>query len=77
MIRLVTGPLGTGKSYYGVRKAVEGLERGKIVITNFAMEDDWVARSFGAASSARTRPSWRSGSRASKLATTASKRCLS
>ncbi len=44
MIRLVTGPLGTGKSYYGVKKAVEAMERGKIVITNFGMEPDWVAQ---------------------------------
>ena len=42
VIRLVTGPLGTGKSYYGVRKAVEAMERGKIVVTNFGMEADWV-----------------------------------
>jgi hypothetical protein len=42
IIRLVTGPLGTGKSYYGVRKAVEAMQRGKIVITNFSMEPDWV-----------------------------------
>lgn len=42
MIRLVTGPLGTGKSYYAVRKAVEALKLGKMVVTNFAMADDWV-----------------------------------
>lgn len=42
IIRLVTGPLGTGKTYYGVRKAVEAMERGKVVVTNFAMEPDWV-----------------------------------
>lgn len=42
MIRLVTGPLGTGKSYYGVRKAAQGLREGKLVCTNFDMVDDWV-----------------------------------
>jgi hypothetical protein len=41
MIRLVTGPLGTGKSYYGVRKAVESLRQGKLVATNFDMVEDW------------------------------------
>ncbi len=38
---VVTGPLGAGKSYYGVRKAVESLERGKMVITNFRMTPEW------------------------------------
>lgn len=38
---MVTGPLGAGKSYYGVRKAVEALEAGKIVVTNFGMVPDW------------------------------------
>lgn len=42
MIRLVTGPLGTGKSYYGVRKAVESMRHGKLVATNFDLADDWV-----------------------------------
>jgi hypothetical protein len=42
MIRLVTGPLGTGKSYYGVRKAAQALREGKLVATNFDMVDDWV-----------------------------------
>jgi zonular occludens toxin Zot len=41
LIRLVTGPLGTGKSYYGVRKAVESLRHGKLVATNFDMAADW------------------------------------
>ena len=41
MIRLVTGPLGTGKSYYGVRKAVQALHSGKLVATNFDMSPDW------------------------------------
>jgi hypothetical protein len=42
VIRLVTGPLGTGKSYYGVRKAVEGLREGKLVATNFDLVPDWI-----------------------------------
>jgi zonular occludens toxin Zot len=42
MIRLVTGPLGTGKSYYGVRKAVQSIREGKLVATNFDMAPDWV-----------------------------------
>ncbi len=42
MIRLVTGPLGTGKSYYGVRKAAQAIREGKLVATNFDMVDDWV-----------------------------------
>ncbi len=42
MIRLVTGPLGTGKSYYGVRKAVQAILNGKLVATNFDLVDDWV-----------------------------------
>lgn len=44
MIRLVTGPLGTGKSYYGVRKAVQAIVNGKLVATNFDMQPDWVDR---------------------------------
>ncbi len=42
MIRLVTGPLGTGKSYYGVRKATQAIREGKLVATNFDMVEDWV-----------------------------------
>lgn len=44
MIRLVTGPLGTGKSYYGVRKAAQAMRDGKLVATNFDLVDDWVDR---------------------------------
>jgi Zonular occludens toxin (Zot) len=42
LIRLVTGPLGTGKSYYGVRKAAQAMREGKLVATNFDMSADWV-----------------------------------
>lgn len=44
MIRLVTGPLGTGKSYYGVRKAAQAIREGKMVATNFDLVDDWVGQ---------------------------------
>jgi adenosyl cobinamide kinase/adenosyl cobinamide phosphate guanylyltransferase len=43
-ISLVTGPLGTGKSFYAIRKAVDSLESGKVVITNFPMSPDWTDR---------------------------------
>jgi hypothetical protein len=42
MIRLVTGPLGTGKSYYGVRKACDAIREGRLVVTNFALSPDWI-----------------------------------
>jgi len=41
---MVTGPLGAGKSYYGTRKAVEALERGKVVVTNFRLQPEWHER---------------------------------
>lgn len=44
MIRLVTGPLGTGKSYYMVKTGVEALESGKMLVTNFDLEPDWARR---------------------------------
>lgn len=44
MIRLVTGPLGTGKSYYAVRKCAARLRNGKLVVTNFDLADDFVDR---------------------------------
>ena len=43
-IAAVTGPLGCGKGIFAVRKAVDALERDKIVITNFDMEPDWIDR---------------------------------
>ncbi len=42
MIRLVTGPLGTGKSYYGTRKAAQAIREGKMVATNFDLVPDWI-----------------------------------
>lgn len=44
MIALVTGTPGAGKSYYAVRQAVEALEQGKVVVTNFQMQADWIER---------------------------------
>lgn len=44
IVRLVTGPLGTGKSYYGVRMATDALMQGALVATNFDMSPDWVDR---------------------------------
>jgi|GEM_PF-2944402 len=41
---MVTGPLGAGKSFYGVRKAADAIEQGKFVVTNFAMVDGWTER---------------------------------
>lgn len=38
----VTGPLGCGKSWFAVRKIVEALEKDKVVITNFDLQEDWV-----------------------------------
>lgn len=43
-IDLVTGPLGTGKSYYMVRKGVEYLLDDKIAIFNFALAPDFAER---------------------------------
>lgn len=47
MIRLVTGPLGTGKSAYGVRKAADAFRAGKLVATNFDLREDWAQRIAG------------------------------
>ena len=41
---MVTGPLGAGKSFYGIRKAADAIEAGKFVVTNFAMSEDWTER---------------------------------
>jgi zona occludens toxin len=44
VIAIVTGPPGSGKSYYAVRKMIDSLEAGKYVATNLALEDDWIPR---------------------------------
>ena len=41
MIAYVTGPLGAGKSYYGCRKIAEALLKGKAVLTNVQLSDNW------------------------------------
>ena len=41
MIAIVTGPPGAGKSFYAVRKLAEALERGKPVVTNIPLREDW------------------------------------
>lgn len=41
-ITLVTGPLGSGKSFYMVREAVNAIRQGRMVITNFRMHPDWL-----------------------------------
>jgi hypothetical protein len=43
-IDLVTGPLGTGKSYYLVRKGVEYLQDGKMAVFNFELAPDFSER---------------------------------
>jgi adenosyl cobinamide kinase/adenosyl cobinamide phosphate guanylyltransferase len=44
VIVLVTGPLGSGKSYYAVRKIVDAAESGKAVATNVPLVEDWPKR---------------------------------
>lgn len=41
MIHYVTGPLGAGKSYYGCRKMAEALLKGKAVLTNVQLVENW------------------------------------
>jgi zona occludens toxin len=60
-IYLVTGPPGTGKSWYCIRTMFRGLERGKYVATNVELKDGWAEKL-----AARRRP-W-SKSQASHLA---------
>ena len=43
-IDLVTGPLGTGKSYFMVRKGVEYLRDGKMAVFNFELAPDFAER---------------------------------
>jgi zona occludens toxin (predicted ATPase) len=44
VIAIVTGPPGSGKSFYAVRKIIDSLEAGKFVATNLAMREDWIDR---------------------------------
>jgi zona occludens toxin len=44
VIAIVTGPPGSGKSFYAVRKMIDQLERGRYVATNLALEPDWIER---------------------------------
>lgn len=44
MIALVTGPPGSGKSYYAVRKLAQALEAGKYVATNVELAPDAARR---------------------------------
>lgn len=41
MIATVTGPPGAGKSFYAVRKAVDAVESGRYLVTNFPLVDGW------------------------------------
>lgn len=41
MIAYVTGPLGAGKTYYGCRKIADGLLKGKVVLTNVQLAENW------------------------------------
>jgi hypothetical protein len=40
-LNYVTGPMGAGKSYFGVRQIVRAIMRGKYVITNVLLREDW------------------------------------
>jgi hypothetical protein len=44
VIYYVTGILGSGKSYYGVRKLARGLLEGKAVVSNIRLADGWEER---------------------------------
>jgi Zonular occludens toxin (Zot) len=44
LIRLVTGPLGTGKSYYAVKVGARALREGKLLVTNFDLVPDFAER---------------------------------
>ena len=56
-LRYVTGPMGAGKSLYGVRQIMRYLCEGKYVITNVRLYDDFAERA--AYHICRTRPSKR------------------
>lgn len=40
----VTGPMGSGKSYYGVRRIVQYVTSGKYVVTNVELYPDWAEK---------------------------------
>ncbi len=42
-IQYVTGPLGSGKSFYAVRQIAQALLRGKVVFGNVELVEDWAA----------------------------------
>jgi zona occludens toxin len=44
LITAVTGTPGAGKGVYAVRKSVEAIERGKVLVTNVPMVADWTER---------------------------------
>lgn len=44
MITAVTGTPGAGKGVYAVRKSVEAIETGKVLVTNVPMVADWTER---------------------------------
>jgi len=43
-LNYVTGPMGSGKSFYGVRRIVEYAIAGKYCVTNVELYDDWATR---------------------------------
>ncbi len=68
-LNLVTGGLGTGKSYYAVRKGVEAMSKGRMLVTNFALEGDFAEQiAFRAPFRTLTRPSGRRCLKAQQLA---------
>ena len=43
-IQYVTGPLGSGKSFFAVRRIAQALLQGKVVFGNVELVEDWPAR---------------------------------
>jgi zona occludens toxin len=41
MMAVVTGPPGSGKSFYAVCKAIDAVESGKFLVTNFPLIENW------------------------------------
>lgn len=44
MITLVTGPPGSGKTYFAMRAVNDAILSGKVVVTNVPLSDDWAER---------------------------------